>query len=79
MQMLFCFLLCTLELAGSGPRPEPPIKPQEPSRELRVHLAQGSGRSSYAFVRAKFRPGEVEDPSVGRWAWSGEALGLAIP
>ena len=32
------------------------------SKELRVHLAQGSGRSSYSFVRAKFLPGEVEDP-----------------
>jgi hypothetical protein len=62
MQMLFCFLLFTLELAGSSPRPEPPIKPQEPSKELRVHVAQGSGRSSYTFVRAKFLPGEVEDP-----------------
>ena len=97
MRMLFCFLLFTLELAGSScqdakfergleaanpgnpgleskasreqgeslatsPRPELPIRPQEPSKALRVHLVQGSGRSAYTFVRAKFLPGEVEDP-----------------
>ena len=38
------------------------LNQQEPSKELRVHLVQGSGRSSYTFVRAKFLPGEVEDP-----------------
>src|SRR6516164_833506 len=38
------------------------LKQQEPSKELGVHLVQGSGRSSYTFVRAKFLPGEVEDP-----------------
>src|SRR5262245_51729730 len=89
MRTLLCFLLFTLELAGSScqdaqsergleaanprnpglesgasreqgeslatrPRPELPIKLQEPSKELRVHLVQGSGRSSYTFVRAKF-------------------------
>jgi hypothetical protein len=97
MQILFCFIFFTLELAGSArqdakfergleaanpgnpglesrasreqgeslatsPRPELPKKPQEPFREFRVHLAQGSGRSSYTFVRARFLPGEVEDP-----------------
>src|SRR5262245_36122260 len=50
------------ESLATSPRPELPIKPQEPSTELRVHLVQGSGRSSYTFVRAKFLPGEVEDP-----------------
>src|SRR5215472_5991343 len=38
------------------------LEQQEPSKELRVHLVQGSGRSSYTLVRAKFLPGEVEDP-----------------
>jgi hypothetical protein len=42
--------------------PNLPLNQQEPSKELRVHLVQGSGRSSYTFVRAKFLPGEVEDP-----------------
>src|SRR5438477_12696746 len=29
---------------------------------LRVHLAQANNRSPYTFVRAKFEPGEVNDP-----------------
>jgi hypothetical protein len=35
---------------------------QEPRRELIVHLVQANNNSGYAFVRAKFEPGEVIDP-----------------
>src|SRR5262249_20925016 len=34
----------------------------EGTRELKVHLAQANNNSPYAFVRAKFKPGEVADP-----------------
>src|SRR5262245_39069522 len=43
------------------------IKPQEPSKDLRIHLVSGSRQSSYTFVRAKFLPGEVEDPWAVRF------------
>ena len=36
-------------------------------RELKVHLAQANNNSPYAFVRAKFQPGEVADPWVVRF------------
>jgi hypothetical protein len=36
-------------------------------RELKVHLAQANNNSPYAFVRAKFRPGEVADPWAVRF------------
>ena len=35
---------------------------QSPIRELRVHLVQANNDSPYTFVRAKFEPGEVNDP-----------------
>jgi hypothetical protein len=38
-----------------------PARAQAP-RELKVHLAQANNDSPYAFVRAKFDPGEVADP-----------------
>lgn len=34
----------------------------EVQRELKVHLAQANNESPYAFVRAKFEPGELLDP-----------------
>jgi hypothetical protein len=37
------------------------------SRELKVHLAQANNNSPYAFVRAKFNPGEVTDPWTVRF------------
>ncbi len=40
---------------------------QEPRRELTVHLAQANNSSPYAFVRAKFAPGEVADPWAVRF------------
>jgi hypothetical protein len=36
-------------------------------RELRVHVAQANNDSPYAFVRAKFEPGEVTDPWAVRF------------
>ncbi len=36
-------------------------------RELKVHLAQANNRSPYAFVRAKFEPGELADPWAVRF------------
>jgi hypothetical protein len=37
------------------------------SGALKVHLAQANNDSLYAFVRAKFRPGEVTDPWAVRF------------
>jgi hypothetical protein len=39
----------------------------EGPRELKVHLAQANNKSPYAFVRAKFEPGEVADPWAVRF------------
>ena len=39
----------------------------EAPRELKVHLAQANNNSPYAFVRAKFHPGEVADPWAVRF------------
>jgi hypothetical protein len=39
----------------------------EPVRELRVHLAQANNDSPYAFVRARFNPGEVANPWAVRF------------
>ena len=36
-------------------------------RQLKVHLAQANNNSPYAFVRAKFKPGEVADPWAVRF------------
>jgi hypothetical protein len=36
-------------------------------RELKVHVAQAKNDSPYAFVRAKFNPGEVPDPRAVRF------------
>src|SRR5262245_43205114 len=36
-------------------------------RELKLHLAQANNNSPYAFVRAKFNPGEVVDPWAVRF------------
>ena len=36
-------------------------------RELKVHLAQANNESGYAFVRAKFLPGEITDPWAVRF------------
>src|SRR5438445_12828281 len=35
--------------------------------ELKVHLAQANNDSPYAFVRAKFKPGELADPWAVRF------------
>ncbi len=46
------------------------------NRELRVHLAQANNDSPYAFVRAKFQPGEVADPWAVRFF---DAKGTEVP
>src|SRR5260370_41717765 len=48
----------------------------EANRELKVHLAQANNNSPYAFVRAKFQPGEVVDPWAVRFF---DAMGTEIP
>jgi hypothetical protein len=37
------------------------------NRELKVHLTQANNNSPYAFVRAKFKPGEVTEPWAVRF------------
>lgn len=44
-----------------------PLRAQERPRELSVHLVQANNHSPYAFVRAKFEPGEVSDPWAVRF------------
>jgi hypothetical protein len=44
-----------------------PVPAQDPRHELTVHLAQANNNSPYAFVRAKFLPGEVLDPWAVRF------------
>src|SRR6476659_6313617 len=39
----------------------------KPLRELKIHLAQANNQSNYAFVRAKFEPGELADPYAVRF------------
>jgi hypothetical protein len=39
----------------------------ERGRELKVHLAQANNDSPYAFVRARFQPGELADPWAVRF------------
>jgi hypothetical protein len=48
----------------------------EGNRELKVHLAQANNNSPYAFVRAKFEPGEVADPWAVRFF---DETGAEIP
>jgi hypothetical protein len=45
----------------------PELACAEDTRELRVHLAQANNNSPYAFVRARFNPGEVADPWAVRF------------
>jgi len=44
--------------------------------ELTVHLAQANNHSSYAFVRAKFEPGELHDPWAVRFV---DEQGSVVP
>src|ERR1051326_5325493 len=52
---------CAVLLAAAALALPGPARAEGP-RELRVHLAQANNTSPYAFVRAKFKPGEVADP-----------------
>lgn len=54
-----------------------PATAAEPAlRELRVHLVQANVDAPYAFVRAKFEPGEATDPWAVRFV---DAAGTDIP
>src|SRR5262245_56977461 len=48
----------------------------DPLRTLPVHVVQASGQSDYAFVRANFRPGEIDDPWAVRFF---DAKGKEVP
>src|SRR5262249_45531602 len=48
----------------------------QPTGELKVHLAQANNNSPYAFVRAKFNPGEIADPWAVRFF---DEKGLELP
>jgi hypothetical protein len=45
----------------------PSLAQAQTNRELKVHLAQANNDSPYAFVRAKFYPGELTDPWAVRF------------
>jgi hypothetical protein len=45
----------------------PTLAGAESIRDFRVHLAQANNNSPYAFVRAKFNPGEVSSPWAVRF------------
>lgn len=69
-KILFCFIpsLWALTAIGKTEAGAP--------RELEVHLAQANNDSRYAFVRAKFEPGEVPDPWAVRFF---DEAGTEIP
>jgi hypothetical protein len=59
-----CFVVLTLsQLSG----PAPATVAEEPSQALTVHLAAAGSRSPFAFVRARFEPGETTDPWAVRF------------
>jgi hypothetical protein len=56
----------SIVLAACALATQEPVR-AEGARELKVHLAQANNNSPYAFVRAKFKPGEVADPWAVRF------------
>jgi hypothetical protein len=58
--------VCWILLVASVLGVPQPARAEGP-RELKVHLAQANNDSPYAFVRAKFEPGEVADPWAVRF------------
>jgi hypothetical protein len=58
----FSILLAVCAIGIPGP-----AGAAESSRELKVHLAQANNDTPYAFVRAKFNPGELADPWAVRF------------
>jgi hypothetical protein len=70
-------VLTTLCLAGAlllGTLAAGPVLGQEPCRELTVHLTQANNSSPYAFVPARFEPGEVTDPWAVRFFDQGKEV-----
>lgn len=57
-----CSIVLAFTMLGSSQ-----VAAAEANRELKVHLAQANNDSPYAFVRAKFAPGEVVDPWAVRF------------
>jgi hypothetical protein len=64
-------LVAVLETVPAGP-----ASGQQPTRQLTVHLAQANNDSPYSFIRAKFEPGEVDDPWAVRFF---DARGEEVP
>src|SRR5437763_1452865 len=64
----FVAALAILTAQGAAATPLP--------HDLEVHLAQANNESPYAFVRAKFEPGEVTDPWAVRFY---DQAGAEIP
>src|SRR5436190_23110583 len=62
------FVVCALLAPGS-------VRAAD-QREFKVHLAQANNDSPYAFVRAKFEPGELADPWAVRFL---DEAGAEIP
>jgi hypothetical protein len=65
-----CILLASCALGTPG------TASAEEGRAFKVHLAQANNDSPYAFVRAKFHPGEVADPWAVRFF---DGKGAEIP
>jgi hypothetical protein len=58
--------VCSIVLAACSLGPTAQACGEE-NRDLRVHLAQANNDSPYAFVRAKFNPGELANPWAVRF------------
>src|SRR5215471_6482861 len=67
--------VCSIVLAAWA-LPTPGRADAGGNRELKVHLVQANNNSPYAFVRAKFQPGEVADPWAVRFF---DARGKEVP
>lgn len=52
------------------------LSQSQPVAELKVHLAQANNRAGYAFVRARFEPGELSDPWAVRFL---DSKGREVP
>jgi hypothetical protein len=59
LQIPVLLAACALVIPGQASGAE--------TRKLNVHLAQANNESPYAFVRARFNPGEVSDPWAVRF------------
>jgi hypothetical protein len=60
-------LVALIALSPAARAQKPDLEGTKAPRELKVHLVQANNDSPYAFVRAKFKPGEVADPWAVRF------------